>query len=320
MPTRFLGATGWPLPVGRRADAVGGGRPGRRDRGQRGACTSCPWRRSSPGRRRGVPGLLVVHGSGERQQYGPRRRRARCARRSSGSIGAAGGPAVADGLRLAGRGRGGAARLRRRAPRYLPYPLPELPRRRAGGAPRRRAAAGRVDGPARGREGPAARRAGGRAAARDAARRARALRRGAAAARRWRRSRPSGPWLTLRGARPWPEVLDAHARAHVCLSTSVWDNVQVAVLEALARGVPGRLDPGRRRAALLPRARARAASASRAAMPTALGGALGRLASGYAAHRRAFADNGRRARGDPSRRPADPHGADRGCPPRRASR
>ena len=46
------------------------------------------------------------------------------------------------------------------------------------------------------------------------------------------------PWLVLHGERPWPEILEAQERAHVCLSTSVWDNVQVAVLEALARGIP----------------------------------------------------------------------------------
>jgi glycosyltransferase involved in cell wall biosynthesis len=46
------------------------------------------------------------------------------------------------------------------------------------------------------------------------------------------------PWLVLHGSRPWEEAQALQARAHVCLSTSVADNVQVAVLEALCRGIP----------------------------------------------------------------------------------
>lgn len=46
------------------------------------------------------------------------------------------------------------------------------------------------------------------------------------------------PWLAVRGRRSWQEIQDVQQRAHVCLSTSMRDNVQVALLEALARGIP----------------------------------------------------------------------------------
>ena len=46
------------------------------------------------------------------------------------------------------------------------------------------------------------------------------------------------PWLRLHGARSWEEVQRRQADGHICLSTSVADNVQVAVLEALSRGIP----------------------------------------------------------------------------------
>jgi glycosyltransferase involved in cell wall biosynthesis len=46
------------------------------------------------------------------------------------------------------------------------------------------------------------------------------------------------PWLVLHGSLPWEDVQDLQAVAHACLSTSVADNVQVALLEALSRGIP----------------------------------------------------------------------------------
>jgi glycosyltransferase involved in cell wall biosynthesis len=46
------------------------------------------------------------------------------------------------------------------------------------------------------------------------------------------------PWLVLHGTRSWGEVQALQGSAHACLSTSVQDNVQVAVLEALSRGIP----------------------------------------------------------------------------------
>ena len=48
----------------------------------------------------------------------------------------------------------------------------------------------------------------------------------------------SRPWLRLHGERSWEEIQQIQAAAHVCLSTSAADNVQVAVLEALSRGIP----------------------------------------------------------------------------------
>jgi glycosyltransferase involved in cell wall biosynthesis len=45
-------------------------------------------------------------------------------------------------------------------------------------------------------------------------------------------------WLRLHGARPWHEVLRAQAAAHATVSASIHDNVQVALLESLAMGVP----------------------------------------------------------------------------------
>jgi glycosyltransferase involved in cell wall biosynthesis len=46
------------------------------------------------------------------------------------------------------------------------------------------------------------------------------------------------PWLVVHGARSWEEVQVHQAAGHVCLATSVHDNVQVTVLEALSRGIP----------------------------------------------------------------------------------
>jgi glycosyltransferase involved in cell wall biosynthesis len=46
------------------------------------------------------------------------------------------------------------------------------------------------------------------------------------------------PWLVLHGTRSWEDVQALQGSAHACLATSVADNVQVAVLEALCRGIP----------------------------------------------------------------------------------
>jgi glycosyltransferase involved in cell wall biosynthesis len=46
------------------------------------------------------------------------------------------------------------------------------------------------------------------------------------------------PWLVVHGPRSWEEVGVRQAAGHVCLATSVHDNVQVTVLEALSRGIP----------------------------------------------------------------------------------
>lgn len=46
------------------------------------------------------------------------------------------------------------------------------------------------------------------------------------------------PWLTLHGTRGWEEIQRLQGAAHVCLSTSLRDATQIAILEPLARGVP----------------------------------------------------------------------------------
>jgi glycosyltransferase involved in cell wall biosynthesis len=46
------------------------------------------------------------------------------------------------------------------------------------------------------------------------------------------------PWLAIRGARTWLEIQEIQERAHVCLSTSLGDAVNVSILEPLCRGVP----------------------------------------------------------------------------------
>lgn len=46
------------------------------------------------------------------------------------------------------------------------------------------------------------------------------------------------PWLTLGGSRSWEEIQTIQGSAHVCLSTSLRDATQIAILEPLARGVP----------------------------------------------------------------------------------
>jgi glycosyltransferase involved in cell wall biosynthesis len=45
-------------------------------------------------------------------------------------------------------------------------------------------------------------------------------------------------WLVVHGARSWEETQALQGSAHACVSSSVADNVQVAVLEALCRGIP----------------------------------------------------------------------------------
>ena len=46
------------------------------------------------------------------------------------------------------------------------------------------------------------------------------------------------PWLAVQGPRSWEEIQQVQGTAHLCLSTSLRDATQMAVLEPLARGVP----------------------------------------------------------------------------------
>lgn len=288
VPARYLGAAGWPLPTG-------GARTLDRELGRtdvivaNNALHPLPAGAVLAGRRRGVPALMVIHGSGEAQRGGPRGIGAgRAAVRRTISH-----TAVRRSLPVS-VSRVGVAGVQREygvPAAYLPYPLPELPvpaaTRLADGEELRVMWTGRL------------------AREKDPLLAVRAVE-GLWATRPARLDmygdgplRPAlealageRPWLSLHGARPWPEVLDAHERTHTCLSTSGWDNVQVAVLEALARGVPvvsTRVGdaPGYYRVPSLGRFCVASGNAQ------ALAEALGRLAASYAEHRRAFAENGR---------------------------
>jgi glycosyltransferase involved in cell wall biosynthesis len=102
------------------------------------------------------------------------------------------------------------------------------------------------------------------------------------------------PWLEVLGVRPWLEVQAAQGRAHACLSTSVHDNVQVALLEAVSRGIPTvstrvgdapsyYVDPSLERFCV-------------AADPRQLAAALAELERSHEVHRVAFRDNAVRVR------------------------
>jgi glycosyltransferase involved in cell wall biosynthesis len=289
LPARYPGAAGWPLPTGGWrtlwgevgwADAIIANN----------ALHPLTAAAILAGRRRGAPGLTVVHGSGEHQ---PGAARGMTAARVAFQrlIGRA---AVRRSVPVSVShvGLAGVRRAYGVSAAYLPYPLPELPVAGAvalaDGEELRVLWTGRL---AREKDPLGAVQAVERLRARRPAR-LELLGDGPL--------RPSlealaadRPWLTLRGARPWADVLDAQARAHVCLSTSVWDNVQVAVLEALARGVPVVATqvgdaPGYYRVPGLERFCVPSGD------PGAPAAALHDLASSYDERRGAFAENGRR--------------------------
>jgi alpha-1,6-mannosyltransferase len=292
VPSRFLGPSGWPVPVGGwrtlwhevgAADAVIAN----------GSLHVLPGLAVLAARRRGVPALLVIHGSGAALPHGSpgfravrsvfQQSLARLAVRSAVAVSVS--HAGVDGAR---------ARYGVRA-HHLPYPLPDLPPAPplagpADGAPLRVAWIGRLS------------------PEKDPAR-------AVAAIERLRARRPavlemfgdgrlrgrldalaaSRPWLTVHGSRPWPEVLAAQSAAHAVLATSTWDNAQVALLEALARGVPAvttrvgdapryLLDPELERFCV------------GVDGADALGGALAELARSYDDWRARFAANGERLR------------------------
>jgi glycosyltransferase involved in cell wall biosynthesis len=99
------------------------------------------------------------------------------------------------------------------------------------------------------------------------------------------------PWLRMHGARSWEEVQLRQADSHVCLSTSVADNVQVAVLEALSRGIPT-ISTRVGDAPSYYTAGSLEHLCVRPAEPRAAADALVDLASSYDAYRREFAVNG----------------------------
>ena len=292
VPARYLGPAGWPLPV------AGWGTIRREIAGADAVVANVALQPLSVAaialaRRQGVPRLLVVHGSGQPRRHGSRAIRtlrvlfmravARPVMRRclpvSVSVAGVEGAERAYGVRV----------------RYLPYPLGDLP----VAEPR----AGPADGEVLrlvwvGRLAPE----------KDpllAVRVLDSLRDGHDATLdvygggplqpELARLGETRPWLTLHGSRPWREVLAAQERAHACLSTSRWDNVQVAVLEALARGVPvisTRVGDAPRYYAL-PELERFCVAPGDAAM---LADATAAVAAGYDDHRRAFAANGARLR------------------------
>jgi glycosyltransferase involved in cell wall biosynthesis len=292
VPTSFVGPSGWPVPVG-------GWRTLWREVGGADAVIANGSLHLLPGmavlaaRRRGVPALLVIHGSGAPLPHGSAGFRAVRSgfQRSLGRLAARSALAVS----VSHAGIEGARERYGVEARHLPYPLPELPRVApvpgpAEGAPLRVAWIGRLS------------------PEKDPAR-------AVAAVERLRARRPavlelfgdgrlrgeidalaaSRPWLTVHGSRPWPEVLAAQGAAHAVLATSVWDNAQVALLEALARGVPAvttRVGDAPRY--LLEPALDRFCVG--AADADALGGALAELAASYDEWRARFAANGERLR------------------------
>ena len=289
LPTRFIGPSGWPLVTGgwRTLWQEAGAADAIVANGSLHLLTALA---VHAGRRRDVPSLLVIHGSGQGMRPGDnwlRPARAAFQRTVGRSALRRSLPVSVSHVGVEGVERGYGLRAE-----YLPYPLPELPAARpvpgpAAGGPLRVAWIGRLAP----EKDPlsAVRAADALAASRpvtldvygDGPLRASMEARAA-----------TRPWLTLHGVRPWPEVLAAQERAHACLSTSVWDNVQVAVLEALARGVPVVCT----RVGDAPRYYLTASLARwcvEPGDPEAAGRALGELAASYDEQRQAFAANGR---------------------------
>ena len=289
LPTRFIGPSGWPLVTGgwRTLWQEAGGADAIVANGSLHLLTALA---VHAGRRRRVPSLLVIHGSGQGMRPGDnwlRPARAAFQRTLGRSALLRSLPVSVSHVGVEGVRRGYGLRAE-----YLPYPLPELPAARPVPGPA-------ADEPMRvawiGRLAPekdplsAVRAVDALAATRPAALDVygdgplRGSMQALAATR---------PWLTLHGTRPWVEVLAAQERAHACLSTSVWDNVQVAVLEALARGVP--VISTRVGDALRYYLTASLAGwCVEPGDPEAAGRALGELATSYDEQRDAFAANGR---------------------------
>ena len=100
------------------------------------------------------------------------------------------------------------------------------------------------------------------------------------------------PWVRVQGGRPWDRIQHVQAEAHVCLSTSLRDATQIAILEPLSRGLPvvstsvgdaprHYIAPSVGRYCVEP------------ADVDASAAALLELASAYERHRNEFAENGR---------------------------
>jgi glycosyltransferase involved in cell wall biosynthesis len=111
------------------------------------------------------------------------------------------------------------------------------------------------------------------------------------------------PWLRLHGSRGWDEIQAVQATAHLCLSTSAADNVQVAVLEALSRGIPvvsTRVGDASRYYLLGRLGRFCVAPGD----PEAIAGAIAELCSSYGSYRDDFDLNGQRLTAEHAEGPA----------------
>ena len=97
------------------------------------------------------------------------------------------------------------------------------------------------------------------------------------------------PWLHVCGPRSWEEIQQVQGAAHVCLSTSLRDATQMAVLEPLARGVP--VVSTRVGDALGYYARGLRPFCVEPGDPEAAAEALLTLAASYDRYRKRFADN-----------------------------
>lgn len=286
VPSRFLGSSSWPLPVR-------GLRTLWREVGAADFVLANNTRQALPvlavlfARARGRPAFLVMHGSGVGPYAGPRASAVARSffRRSLGRLGMR----LAHPISVSRAGLEGARLLYGVEASYLPYPL----QRQSPAGPNEL----RPDDAMRivwvGRLFPE----------KDPLRAVEAvdiLRRGRSAELhvcgdgplRQQVERLAGdrPWLVLHGALPWEAAQDLQANAHVCLSTSVADNVQVALLEALSRGIPTV-------STRVGDARSYYGDASLrdlcvpAGDPAAIAAALGEIASSYNLYRRLFSAN-----------------------------
>ena len=284
VPTRFLGASAWPLPTG-------GWRTVWREVGAADVVIANNARHPLPvisvlaARARGRGALLVIHGSGEGPYAGPWPfRLARSLFERTLALLAV---RVSRPVSVSRAGVEGVRKLYGAAADYLPYPVRELPPVPAppmlsADEPLSVAWVGRLfpeKDPLVAVE------------AVEAVRRERKAVLHVCGDGRLRRELEelalTRPWLVLHGTRPWEEAQALQTRAHACLSTSVADNVQVAVLEALCRGIPTvstrvgdapayYLRPAIRHLCVPPR------------NPEAVAGALRDLAASYDDYRREF--------------------------------
>jgi glycosyltransferase involved in cell wall biosynthesis len=287
VPTRFLGGSEWPLPTG-------GWRTLWREVGAADVVIANNARHPLPvisvlaARARGRTALLVIHGSGEGPQAGPWPfRLARSLFERTLALLAV---RLSRPVSVSRAGVEGVRKLYGAAADYLPYPVRELPPVPApptlsANEPLSVAWVGRLfpeKDPLLAVE------------AVDAVRRERETVLHVCGDGRLRRELEElaarRPWLVLDGTVPWEEAQALQARAHVCLSTSVADNVQVAVLEALCRGIPTvstrvgdapayYVRPAIRHLCVVARD------------PDAVAGALLDLAASYERYRREFAAN-----------------------------